>query len=202
MRNRASGIIALLVVGLGVSFVSGKIGITLPIWAFTKQSEEVRGAEAEKAKKKMVEMETNSSSKIKGCEYMDMLWQEFPQDAITVKEVKTSMKNIAGVKTPQFEDIEFELKPLCLFSLPFWTFDGIAILKELIGLSIEKNIILHRTELLEAARKKTTQKVNLYEKVQVPGYADAISKIKKFMNDEESLGKAVQKIMKKRILSI
>ena len=172
---------------------------TLPVLKF---KEAILRAEAEKAKKKMAEMEINISSKIKGFEYMDMLWQEFPQDVITVKEVKTSMKNIAGVKTPQFEGVEFELKPLCLFSLPFWTFDGIAILKELIGLSIEKNIILHRAELLEAARKKTTQKVNLYEKVQVPGYADAISKIKKFMNDEESLGKAVQKIMKKRILSI
>ena len=172
---------------------------TLPVLKF---KEAILRAEAEKAKKKMAEMETNISTKIKGYEYMNMLWQEFPQDAITVKEVKTSMKNIAGVKTPQFEEVEFELKPLCLFSLPFWTFDGIAILKELIGLSIEKNIIFHRTELLEAARKKTTQKVNLYEKVQVPGYADAISKIKKFMNDEESLGKAVQKIMKKRILSI
>ena len=172
---------------------------TLPVLKF---KEAILRAEAEKAKKKMTEMETNISTKIKGYEYMNMLWQEFTQDIITVKEVKTSMKNIAGVKTPQFENIEFELKPLCLFSLPFWTFDGIAILKELIGLSIEKNIIFHRTELLEAARKKTTQKVNLYEKVQVPGYADAISKIKKFMNDEESLGKAVQKIMKKRILSI
>ena len=172
---------------------------TLPVLKF---KEAILRAEAEKAKKKMTEIETNISTKTKGYEYMNMLWQEFPQDAITVKEVKTSMKNIAGVKTPQFENIEFELKPICLFSLPFWTFDGIAILKELIGLSIEKNIIFHRTELLEAARKKTTQKVNLYEKVQVPGYADAISKIKKFMNDEESLGKAVQKIMKKRILSI
>ena len=172
---------------------------TLPVLKF---KEAILRAEAEKAKKKMAEMETNISTKVKGYEYMNMLWQEFPQDAITVREVKTSMKNIAGVKTPQFENIEFELKPLCLFNLPFWTFNGIALLKELIGLSIEKKIILHRAELLEAARKKTTQKVNLYEKVQVPGYADAISKIKKFMNDEESLGKAVQKIMKKRILSI
>ena len=172
---------------------------TLPVLKF---KEAILRAEAEKAKKKMAEMEINISAKIKGFEYMDMLWQEFPQDVITVKEVKTSMMNIAGVKTPHFDDVEFELKPLCLFNVPFWTFNGITMLKELIGLSIEKKIILQRVELLEAARKKATQKVNLYEKVQVPGYADALSKIKKFMNDEESLGKAVQKIMKKRILSI
>jgi len=34
----------------GVSLVSGKIALTIPIWAFSKQSEEVKGADAEKAK--------------------------------------------------------------------------------------------------------------------------------------------------------
>ena len=34
----------------GVDFVSGMVGITLPIWALSRQSEEKRGAEAEKMK--------------------------------------------------------------------------------------------------------------------------------------------------------
>ena len=46
------------------------------------------------------------------------------------------------------------------------------------------------------ARKKTTQKVNLFEKVQIPGYQDALRKIKRFMEDEENLSKSSQKIMK------
>jgi V/A-type H+-transporting ATPase subunit D len=49
---------------------------------------------------------------------------------------------------------------------------------------------------LEFARKKTTQKVNLFEKVQIPGYEDAILKIKRFMEDEENLSKSLQKIIK------
>ncbi|HQM79393.1 MAG TPA: V-type ATP synthase subunit D [Candidatus Syntrophosphaera sp.] len=48
-------------------------------------------------------------------------------------------------------------------------------------------------------RKKTTQKVNLYEKVQIPIYEDAIRKIKRFLEDEENLSKASQKILKTRI---
>ena len=44
--------------------------------------------------------------------------------------------------------------------------------------------------------RKTTQKVNLYEKVQIPGYEDAIRKIKRFMEDEENLSKSAQKIVK------
>ncbi len=167
-----------------------------------KYKEAILRTEAEKAKRKRVELERSIESKIKQYEYMNILWQEFPQEVITVSEVKTSIKNIAGVKTPQFENVDFELKPLCLFNQPLWVSDGIALLKELMRLSIEKELLSIRTALLDVARKKTTQKVNLYEKVQVPDYLNAISKIKKFMNDEESLGKAAQKIMKKRILSI
>ena len=53
-----------------------------------------------------------------------------------------------------------------------------------------------KLNLLEVARKKTTQKVNLFEKVQIPGYQDAIRKIKRFMEDEENLSKSSQKIMR------
>ena len=53
-----------------------------------------------------------------------------------------------------------------------------------------------KLSLLEKARKKTTQKVNLFEKVQIPGYEDAIRKIKRFMEDEENLSKSSQKILK------
>ena len=53
--------------------------------------------------------------------------------------------------------------------------------------------------MLEQARKKTTQKVNLYEKVQIPAYREAIIKIKRFLEDEESLTKSAQKILKARL---
>ena len=52
--------------------------------------------------------------------------------------------------------------------------------------------------LLDYARKKTTQKVNLFEKVQIPGYDEAIRKIKRFLEDEENLSKSAQKIVKSR----
>lgn len=38
--------------------------------------------------------------------------------------------------------------------------------------------------------------MNLFEKVQIPGYQDALRKIKRFMEDEENLSKSSQKIMK------
>ncbi|MCG8571217.1 MAG: V-type ATP synthase subunit D, partial [Spirochaetes bacterium] len=53
-------------------------------------------------------------------------------------------------------------------------------------------------EILEYARKKTTQKVNLYEKVQIPEFSEAILKIKRFLEDVENLEKAAQKITKQK----
>ena len=55
-----------------------------------------------------------------------------------------------------------------------------------------------KARILDYQRKKTTQKVNLYEKVQIPGYQEAIRKIKRYMEDEENLSKASQKIVKQR----
>ena len=72
------------------------------------------------------------------------------------------------------------------------------ILKRLSRLGIEYEVYARKTELLDFARRKTTQKVNLYEKVQIPGYEDAIRKIKRFMEDEENLSKSAQKIVKTR----
>lgn len=53
-------------------------------------------------------------------------------------------------------------------------------------------------DMLNYARKKTTQKVNLYEKVQIPAFEEAMRRIKSFLEDEENLLKSAQKIIKSR----
>ena len=81
---------------------------------------------------------------------------------------------------------------------PAWYADGVAILKELSRLGIESEVYVAKSKILDFQRKKTTQKVNLYEKVQIPGYQEAIRKIKRYMEDEENLSKAASKIVKSR----
>ena len=90
----------------------------------------------------------------------------------------------------------YTTKPFSLFNAPKWYADGLSQLKELAQVGIEREFCAQKLELLEFARKKTTQKVNLFEKVQIPGYEDAIRKIKRFMEDEENLSKSSQKIVK------
>ena len=96
------------------------------------------------------------------------------------------------------DGIDFTIKKYSVFNQPIWFAEGISIIKSLAEIAIEREFFLRKMLLLDYVRKKTTQKVNLYEKVQIPGYQDAIRKIKRFMEDEENLSKSAQKIVKKR----
>jgi V/A-type H+-transporting ATPase subunit D len=126
------------------------------------------------------------------------LWNEFEPDLVKVKDVKLSSGKIAGVNIPALEEVLFDIGYYGLFSSPLWYTDGILILKTLATTGLRYEFYVQKINLLDHARKKTTQKVNLYEKVQIPGYSEAIRKIKRFLEDEENLSKSAQKIVKKR----
>ena len=131
-------------------------------------------------------------------DYMVALWGEFDSTLLRVKDVELAEQKIAGVRIPVLAGVSFEVKPYDLFSSPIWFADGVELLKRLAELGVEYEVYNRKMELLDYARRKTTQKVNLYEKVQIPGYEDAIRKIKRFMEDEENLSKSAQKIVKTR----
>lgn len=130
--------------------------------------------------------------------YMAALWNEFEPRLIRIADVDLFTEKIAGVKTPGLGEIRYELQPFNAFARPAWYADGVQILKDLSRIGIESEVYLEKARILDWNRKKTTQKVNLYEKVQIPGYQEAIRKIKRYMEDEENLSKASSKIVKER----
>ncbi|MBQ6763059.1 MAG: V-type ATP synthase subunit D [Bacteroidales bacterium] len=131
-------------------------------------------------------------------DYLAALWNEFDPGLVTITDVDLHTVKVAGVKTPGLGEIHYEIRPFNAFVKPAWYADGVAILKELSRLGIESEVYNEKARILDYQRKKTTQKVNLYEKVQIPGYQEAIRKIKRYMEDEENLSKASQKIVKQR----
>ena len=156
--------------------------------------------EVKRAKYRSDELLEQLASSLKSYDYLAGLWTEFEPGLISVKDVELETVKIAGIKTPSLKEVIYDVKPYNFFKKPVWYADGIKILQQLAQLGIESEIYLEKMRLLEFARKKTTQKVNLYEKVQIPGYKEAILKIKRFMEDEENLSKASQKIVKNRQL--
>lgn len=166
-----------------------------------KNKESALRMEVKKAKAKSDQLLNDLEQLLKNYESFSGLWNEFEANLISVKDVELEVVKVAGVKTPSLKNVIFEIEEFNLFIKPFWFFDGIEILKNLAQLGIESEIYLEKMRLLDYSRKKTTQKVNLYEKVQIPGYKDAILRIKRFMEDEENLSKASQKIVKTRHMS-
>jgi len=127
------------------------------------------------------------------------LWSEIPGELLKVTDVDIEVKKIAGVKTPVLRHVRFDVSRYSAFSQAAWVPSGIEMLKELVSLKINLELARKKVQILEYARKKTTQKVNLYEKVQIPEYKEAIRKIKRFLEDEENLSKSSQKILKVKI---
>ena len=131
-------------------------------------------------------------------DYLAPLWNEFEPGLVSITDIDLRTVKVAGVKCPELGEIHYEIKPFNTFIKPAWYLDGVRILKDLSRLGIESQVYLEKRKILDYQRKKTTQKVNLYEKVQIPGYREAIRKIKRYMEDEENLSKASSKIVKER----
>ncbi len=161
-----------------------------------KSKESALRSEVKKAKDSARQYSEELERLLTQYDYMVALWSEFDCDLIRISDVVLTTLKIAGVRTPILEDVLFEEKSYDIFSSPVWYSDGVELLKSIARIKIEAEVYAYKQDLLDYARRKTTQKVNLYEKVQIPGYEDAIRKIKRFMEDEENLSKSAQKIVK------
>ncbi len=161
-----------------------------------KSKESALRSEVKKAKDTAAEVRARLERTKSEYDYMVLLWGEFDESLLRVEDLELDEQKIAGVRIPVLREVRFVQKPYDLFTSPAWWADGVEVLKRLARLGLEWEVCNRKMELLDYARRKTTQKVNLYEKVQIPGYEDAIRKIKRFMEDEENLSKSAQKIVK------
>ena len=163
-----------------------------------KNKESALRLEVRKAKEYAEKLIDDLDAALKRYDYLASLWNEFEPGLIAITDVDLVTVKVAGVKTPDLKEIHYQINDFNAFAKPAWYADGVTILKELSRLGIESEVYTEKARILDFQRKKTTQKVNLYEKVQIPGYQEAIRKIKRYMEDEENLSKAASKIVKSR----
>ena len=166
---------------------------TLPI---IKSKESALRIEVKRCKAEMQQHDEEYVSQLEQYRALFALWNEFDASLVKTGELLIGKQKVAGVQVPVLQKASFVVAPYSLFNSPKWFADGIELLKEMAMTAIRRELLNRKLRLLENARKKTTQKVNLFEKVQIPGYQDAIRKIKRFMEDEENLSKSSQKILK------
>lgn len=162
-----------------------------------KAKETALRAEILKIKTSLEEWEKELQKTMDSQMNQGLVWNEYP-GLLSIKSINERIKNIAGVKIPVLVEIHFATVDYSLIANRTWVPGAIEILKDVVNLRLRIQFIKKELDILNHARKKTTQKVNLYEKVQIPEYESAIQKIKRFLEDAENLSRSSQKLIKIR----
>ena len=117
---------------------------------------------------------------------------------VSVKEVKTSHANIAGVEIPVFDGIDTEVKPIDLWATPAWTDDAVAAWTSILSLQSERVVLEEQKRRIAEELRTTSQRVNLFEKVKIPVCRENIRVIKIAIGDEQTAAVTRGKIAKSR----
>lgn len=120
-------------------------------------------------------------------------------ECITVVELRTATKNIAGADIPVFVEAQFGEGEYDLFLVPLWVDHAIEYLRDIIRLRKEIEVIENGLQILRHELRITTQRVNLFEKVKIPEAREAIRVIKIYIGDQMANAVGRSKIAKAKI---
>ena len=115
---------------------------------------------------------------------------------VRIEKISTSQWNIAGIKLPVLDSIDFAAAEYNLFSMPPWVDSAIQAVRRIVE-AREKLVVLRKqNELLRNELKKVSQRVNLFEKVKIPEARENIRVISIFLGDEQAAAVGRAKIAK------
>ena len=118
---------------------------------------------------------------------------------VKVREVRTGTANIAGVAIPTFESVETDVRPVDPWATPAWVDSAVEATTQVLSLQCERAIFEEQRRLVQEELQKTSQRVNLFEKVKIPACKEAIRVIKIALGDEQTSAVTRGKIAKSRV---
>ena len=117
---------------------------------------------------------------------------------VRVAELEVGTENIVGTAVPQLIDLHLEVDEYSRLAMPFWVDSLVEALKQMVHLHVRVKIAQKRTDALGAALRRVTQRVNLFDKVLIPGAEQDIRRIVIFLSDQERAAVVRSKIAKSR----
>jgi len=106
-------------------------------------------------------------------------------DLIKVSAVDIGKENIVGITVPILRKVGLVTKTYSPYLKPHWVDALVVQLKLMLELKLRQQVDERRLTILEAAVKKVTQKVNLFDKVLIPKTERNIRKIRIYLSDAE-----------------
>ena len=123
----------------------------------------------------------------------------FPEEIITVSNIRKGTGNIAGVDIPTFEGADFSRGDYDLYETPLWVDIAANHMEKAMSLDLEAQVLDEQVRLLEIELLVTSQRVNLFEKVKIPETEENIKKISIYMADQQVSAVVRSKISKRKI---
>ena len=123
----------------------------------------------------------------------------FKPDKVTVRNIKKSTGNIAGVAIPIYEGADFSRGDYDLYETPLWIDLAADRMEKALSLDLEAEVLDEQVRLLSKELRTTTQRVNLFEKVKIPETKANIKKISVYLGDEQVAAVVRSKISKKKL---
>jgi V/A-type H+-transporting ATPase subunit D len=117
---------------------------------------------------------------------------------VTVRAVEIDEERIVGTRVPVLSRIEFERSEYSTLALPFWIDLLVDDLERAARFRLELQVKRERTQRLAAASRKITQRVNLFEKVLIPGAISNIHRIEVALSDEDRAAVVRSKLAKRK----
>lgn len=116
---------------------------------------------------------------------------------IEIEEIKTSIRNVAGLKVPQFHGVKFSDPPYSFFATPFSFEEVLRQSREAIECREKIRMLKEQERVLYEGFRKTSQRINLYEQRLIPACREAIRKIAVYLQDQQAAAVGVAKVAKR-----
>ncbi|WP_415899358.1 V-type ATP synthase subunit D [Neptuniibacter sp. QD48_11] len=117
---------------------------------------------------------------------------------LQVQKVEVKYSNLVGLELPELAEFKVELSEYSRLVLPHWVDTVLLLQEQALKLEVEIRIYQQRLQILETGLQKTTQRLNLFDKVLIPQTEKNIRKIRIALSDAERAGVVRAKIAKNK----
>lgn len=117
---------------------------------------------------------------------------------VEIERVRRAQENVMGARLPVLQGVDFRIREYSYLSKPEWVDGVVAMLRQGLELEIRLRVEQQRFDLLVVAVQKITQRVNLFDKVLIPGTRRNIQRIQIYLSDAERAGVVNAKLAKNK----
>lgn len=115
---------------------------------------------------------------------------------LRLENLRVEEENVVGVRLPILREAACSVREYSLLAEPHWVDSAVAELKRMVEAQARLKVAGQRVRILNAAVRRITQRVNLFDKILIPTARKNIQRILIFLGDGERAAVVRSKIAK------